>query len=44
MKQSDCRFVLMGIPSNHMDAETLYEDLRANGNTYLEELRSFNFK
>lgn len=44
MKKSDCRFVLMGIPSNHMDAETLYEDLRANGNTYLDELRNFNFK
>lgn len=44
MKKTDCRFVLMGIPSGHMDAETLYEDLKANGGKYLEQLKKFQFK
>ena len=44
MNTIDCRFILMGIPSNHMDAETLYEDLKENGSKYLKELRSFKFK
>lgn len=44
MKKNDCRFVLMGIPTSHMDAEVLYEDLKANGEKYLRELRNFQFK
>ena len=44
MKKSECRFLLMGIPSGHMDAETLYEDLKANGGKYLEQLKNFQFK
>lgn len=44
MKKTDCRFVLMGIPTSHMDAEVLYEDLKANGGKYLNELKNFNFK
>ena len=44
MKKSDCRFILMGIPSGHKDAETLYEDLKANGGKYLESLKKFQFK
>ena len=44
MKKTDCRFVLMGVPSGHMDAETLYEDLKANGEKYLDALKKFQFK
>ena len=44
MKKTHCRFVLMGIPSGHMDAETLYEDLKSNGGRYLEQLKKFQFK
>ena len=44
MKKTACRFVLMGVPSGHMDAETLYEDLKANGEKYLDALKKFQFK
>lgn len=44
MKTTSCRFILMGIPNNHMDAETLYEDLKENGNKYLQDLKAFKFK
>lgn len=44
MKKSDCRFILMGVPAEHMDAETLYEDLKARGAMYLNALKKFQFK
>ena len=44
MKKSDCRFILMGVPAEHMDAETLYEDLKARGAMYLDALKKFQFK
>jgi len=43
MNQTDCRFILMGFPNNHMEAESIYEDLKTNGGKYLKELKSFQF-
>lgn len=43
MKKTECRFILMGIPSTHLDAETLYEDLKANSSKYVNTLKKFRF-
>lgn len=43
MNKTVCRFILMGYPNSHMDAESFYEDLKANGGKYLNELKSLKF-
>ena len=43
MNRPVCRFIVMGFPNSHLDAESFYEDLKANGKKYLEELKSFRF-
>ena len=38
MNKPVCRFIVMGFPNSHMDAESFYEDLKANGEKYLNDL------
>lgn len=43
VKGNRFRFILLGIPGSHMDAETLHDAFMENGKKNLEELKQFQF-